>query len=185
MRFRFGTTTRIALALAVVAAVVAVDHLTAPNLPRVLGQKLTRCSVGGEQIAVGPRRLDAEGLSVAVRDGKPGAVLAPPFKVTPGARSSSPAATLGLGVRRGGRGTLAATVVVQNATTCTVAVGSVRVWARLTPSAPEVVAVTFGGRSRVLLSPGRSVTGRVLLPAATDGTWLVEASASADVGAAS
>ena len=44
MRFRLDTRTRIALALGVVAAVVALNRVTAPK-PRVLGRKLHRWTV--------------------------------------------------------------------------------------------------------------------------------------------
>ena len=182
MRFRLDTRTRIALALGVVAAVVALNRVTAPK-PRVLGGKFSRCTVGGVQVPLGARTINAEALSVSMRNGKPGAVLAPPFKVRPGGAGVALPATLALGVHGSRPGTLTAVVVVQNSSSCPVAFTAAHVSARHSSAAGEETLVTFGGRNRIVLDPGHSTTGRAVLPATADGTWFVEANASADVGA--
>src|SRR6059036_1454435 len=78
---------RVVIPLAVVAIVVAVNQMTiAGRSSRVLGLKVERCTVAGEVVstATGTRIVRAESLSLGIAKGRPGAVLAPATKVTPG-----------------------------------------------------------------------------------------------------
>lgn len=180
-----GNTARIALALVAVVTVVAVNQTSHRTKPAVLGTKLKRCSVGAREVATGMRQVRTQRLSVSVRGGKPGAVLAPPVKIAPGTTQASAAdpVSITLGVKSAGKGRLSAVTVVSNASDCPVAVSTVRVSARRGSDTATQTLVVFGGRERVVIAPGRRISGRTTLPAPRDGTWLVEAVGSADVGA--
>jgi len=191
MRFRslreagfaaIGTTTRIAAAMAAVAIVVAVNQVSKPT-PRVLGERITRCAIDDAPVALGSRTLRADRLSVSVRDGRPVSVLVPPLKFTPGTVEIAQPATIAIGVRGAKPGIMTATVVVENPSSCPIAVDSARVSARRGSASAVVMPVAFGGRKRVVLEPGGRATGRASIPASEDGIWSVDATASADVGA--
>ena len=181
-----GNTGRIAAGLVVVAVVVALNVNRASHRagPAVLGTKVTRCSVDTRRIATGVRAVRAQQLSVTVRDGKPGGVLIPPLKVGPGTPAPDIApVSIELGVTSAGKGRMSALTVVRNSTDCPIAITAVRVSARQGTAAATQSLVVFGGRERVVIAPGRDVRGRTMLPAGRDGTWLVDATGSADIGA--
>jgi hypothetical protein len=176
---------RIGIALGIVAIVVGVNQVSSPKPnPRVLGTKVSNCKAGGVIVPLGVRKLRADVLSVSVVKGKPAAVLVPPVKLGPGQTQPVAPARISLGVRGSKPGTMNATVTVENASSCPVTFTAVQVSARRTASAVDSVLVSFGGRDRVVLEPGHRANGRASLPAKTDGTWSVEATATADVGAA-
>ena len=178
-----ATSKRIAVGLGAITLVVVVNQMHARG-PSVLGTKVSNCAVGGVPVPLGPRRIHAGTLSVSLRGGRPAAVLAPPFKLTPrGAQAAEPA-TISIGARGAKPKTMAVTVVISNASSCPVAVSSVHVTARRNASLVGGSFVAFGGRDRVAIEPGRRITGRAVLPARVDGPWTVDATASADVGAA-
>jgi hypothetical protein len=180
-----GNPVRIGIALAAVAAVVGVNQLThRSSTPAVLGTKVSNCKVGETVVPLGARQVRAEVLSVSIVDGKPASVLAPPVKLTADGVQPVVPVRISLGVRGSKPGTMNATVTVENASSCPVTFTAVQVSARRTASAVDPVPVSFGGRDRVVLEPGRRATGRASLPAKADGSWKVDATAMADVGAA-
>jgi hypothetical protein len=181
-----GHRSRILAALVAVAAVVAVNQTSLRRAPSVLGTKVTRCTIGGERaVATGTRALRSERLTVDVAGGRVGAVLIPPVKVAPGSPSvrAPVPVSIELGVRSGGRGRLAVTTVVRNSSDCSVAVTAVTVSGRRGTDTAISSLVVFGGRERVFIAPGRHISGRAVLTAPRDGTWMVDASGSADIGA--
>lgn len=183
-----GKPARIVGALAAVAVVVAVNQTTNRRKPAVLGTKIERCTIAGEhEVATGIRSVRSDRLSVSVRDGKPAAVLVPPVKVAPGASSApepaSEPVSIQLGVKSAGKGRLSVATVVQNISNCPVAITGVTVTARRGTDTSTQSLVVFGGRERVVVAPGRRINGRTVLTAPRDGTWLVDAAGSADVGA--
>jgi len=186
---RFGTTARIAAGLAVVGIVVAVNQMSGPKTPRVLGNKITACHVGGNRVALGPQRADAQTLTVTVLHGKAVAALVPPVRLEPGAGRTAapeakPAASVSLGAARSTRkGVATLTVHLANASDCPIEFSNVRVTARRTASAVEAITATFSGVDKVLVRPGRSAKSRVTIDVKTDGSWAFNASATADVGA--
>jgi hypothetical protein len=180
-----GNPVRIAIALSAIAAVVGVNQLThRPSKPAVLGTKVSNCKVGATVVRLGARQVRAEGLSVSIVKGRPASVLVPPVKVTPGQVQRVEPVRISLGVRGSKPGAMNATVTVENASSCPVTFTAVQVSARRTASAVDSVLVSFGGRDRVVLEPGSRATGRASLPANADGSWKVDATATADVGAA-
>jgi hypothetical protein len=183
---KITTRVRIGIALGIVAAVVGVNQVSAPrSTPRVLGAKVSNCKAGGVIVPLGIRRVRAEALSVSIVKGKPASVLVPALKLGPGQTPEQPAAAkISVGVRGAKPGTINAAVTVENASSCPVTFTAVQVSARRLASALDSVLVSFGGRDRVVLDPGHRATGRASLPAKTDGNWTIEATATADVGAA-
>jgi hypothetical protein len=180
-----GNTARIAIALSTVAAVVGFNQINQrPSKPAVLGTKISRCTVAGVVVPLGPRQVRADALSVSIVKGKPASVLAPPVKLAPGQVQQASPAKISIGVRGAKPGTMNATVTVENASSCPVTVTAVQVSARRSAAAVDSILVSFGGRDRVVLEPGRRATGRASLPANKDGSWKVDATATADVGAA-
>ena len=180
-----GNPVRIAIALSAIAAVVGFNQMSQrPSKPAVLGTKISHCKVGQTSVPLGVRQVHAEALSVSIVKGKPASILVPPVKLSPGQVQPLVPVRITLGVRGSKPGALNATVTVENATSCPVTFTAVQVSARRTASAVDSVLVSFGGRDRVVLDPGRRATGRASLPARTDGSWKVNAVATADVGAA-
>jgi hypothetical protein len=180
-----GTPARVGLGLAVVALVVGLNQLSSPKPPsRVLGTKISRCTVGGVVVPLGPRQVRTDDLSVSIVKGKLASVLAPPLKLAPGQAVPAAPAQISIGVRGSKPGTMNATVTVENTGSCPVTFTAVRVSARRSAAAVDSVLVSFGGRDRVVLERGHRATGRASLPANADGSWTVDATATADVGAA-
>jgi hypothetical protein len=185
MKGPIGTPLRVGLGLIVVALVVGVNQLSPPkSTPRVLGTKISRCTVGGLTVAAGPRQVHADALSVSIVKGKPASVLAPPLKLAPGRSQPVAPAKISVGVGGSKPGTMNATVTLENTSSCPVTFTAVTVSALRAATTVSSVAVAFGGRDRVVLRPGGRATGRASLPATTNGRWTVEATATADVGAA-
>jgi hypothetical protein len=182
---RIATPVRIGIALGIVAVVVGVNQVSSekPN-PRVLGTKVSNCKAGGVIVPLGVKKLRSDTLSVSIVKGRPASVLVPALKLGPGQTQPAAPVRISLGVRGTKPGTMNATVTIENATSCPVTFSAVQVSARRTASAVDSVLVSFGGRDRVVLEPGRRASGRASLPARTDGTWTVDATATADVGAA-
>lgn len=189
MAGRTGSFARVGVALAAVAIVVAVNQITVRGRSAsVLGSKIQRCNVDGPAgtvaIASGTIVIRGEILTVPVRAGTPGAVLAPPIKVSPGSVGPSIApAVLSVGVRGAAPRRLAVNVAIRNLTDCPVAVSVARVSAKLGSSPVTIAAVRFGGRDRVIVDGRRRVNGRAEIPVGADGTWRIESTAYADVGA--
>jgi hypothetical protein len=191
MRFRnqreagfaaIGPTARIAAGLLAIALVVAFNQ-TSGRSPSVLGTKVERCEVDGTSVALGPRAIYAEPLSLEVRNGKLLSALLPAKKVTPGATQDAPVPLLvAIGVRDAGKGRLAATVRFDNLSSCPIAVQDTHLSARRAGAVALDRSVDFGGRSRVVIDPGKHATARVVIPAG-DGSWTVVATAAADIGA--
>jgi len=180
-----GNPVRIGIALAAVAAVVGFNQIThTTSKPAVLGTKISRCKVGETVVPLGARQVRTEVLSVSIVKGKPASVLVPALKFSPGPAQPVVPVRISLGVRGSKPGAMNATVTVENASSCPVTFTAVQVSARHSASAVDSVPVSFGGRDRVVLDPGRRATGRASLPAKTDGAWKVYAVATADVGAA-
>jgi hypothetical protein len=176
---------RVGLGLALIALVVGVNQLSSPKSPpRVLGTKISHCTVAGVVVPLGARQVRAEALSVSIVDGKPASVLAPPLKLAPGRSQAGVPARISVGVRGSKPGTMNATVTVENTSSCPVTFTAVQVSARRSAAAVDSILVSFGGRDRVVLEPGHRATGRASLPANTNGSWTVDATATADVGAA-
>ena len=181
---------RIALAIAAVGAVVAVNQTSVQERSTaVLGTKVERCNVvddtGTTRVGTGSRVVVAQALTISVARGVPGASLAPPAKITPGSTEQITPVTVSLGLRGSGTRRVAVTMTVRNLSDCPVAVSLGRVTAEVGASPARVVAVQVGSRDRVILDGGGRITGRAVLPVETDGTWRVAGSAYADVGSAS
>ena len=181
---------RIALAVAVVAVVVAANQTSVnERSSAVLGLKVERCSVVGEtgttRVDTGSRVVVAQPLTVRVARGVPGASLAPPTKITPGAAERVMPVRVSLGLRGSGARRVAVTMTVRNLSDCPVAVSVGRITADVGASPSTVVAVRFGGQDRVVVQSGGRTTGRAVVPVEKDGTWRVEGSTYADVGSAS
>ncbi len=181
---------RIVLALAVVAAIVAANQtVVRGRSTRVLGVKFERCAVegtsGSTPVDVGSRLVVAAPLTVGIRGGRPGASLAPPVKLSPGATEEVTPVLVALGVRGAGARRVAVTMTVRNLSDCPVALSIGRITAMRGGSPATVVAVRFGGRDRVIVKSGGRTTGRAEIPVETDGSWRVDGTTYADVGAAS
>jgi hypothetical protein len=181
---------RIALTLAVVAVVVAANQTSVRGRSsRVLGLKFERCAVDGASgsapVDVGSRLVVAAPVTVGVRGGRPGAVLTPPVKISPGAAQEVTPVTVALGVRGAGARRVSVTMTVRNLSDCPVALSVGRITAVRGSSPARVVAVRFAGRDRVILKSGGRTTGRAEIPVETDGSWRVDGTTYADVGAAS
>jgi hypothetical protein len=181
---------RMALAVAAVAIVVAANQTSVKERSsEVLGLKVERCSVvnesGATRVDTGARVVVAQPLTVRIARGLPGASLAPPTKITPGAPESTVPVTVAIGLRGSGARRVAVTMTVRNLSDCPVAVSVGRVTAGVGRSPATVVAVRFGGRDRVILDSGATATGRAVVPVEKDGNWRVEGSTYADVGSAS
>jgi hypothetical protein len=179
---------RVVLPLAVVGIVVAVNQTTVGGRSsRVLGLKVERCTVGGEVVPVttGARIVRADRLTLAVAQGRPGATLAPPTKLKPGATGAVAPVTVTVGLRSTGPRRLALTMIVRNLTDCPAAVSVGRITAVHGSDPASVVAVTFGGRDRVIVPSGARTVGHADLPVERDGNWRIDGSAYADIGAAS
>ena len=153
----------------------------------MLGLKQENCAVGNERIstATGTRIARADTLTLGIAKGRPGAILAPPTKVSSGTTEEVAPLKLTVALRSAGPRRLTATMTVVNLTDCPVAVSIGRVTAALSRSAPLVFAVSFGGRDRVVLQSGARAVGHADLPVERDGSWRIDGSAYADVGAAS
>ena len=181
---------RAALAVAVIAIVVAVNQISVrERSSQVLGLKVERCSVvdntGATRVDTGSRVVVAEPLTVRVARGVPGASLTPPTKITPGAAEQVLPVSVSLGLRGSGARRVAVTMTVRNLSDCPIAVSVGRIAAKVGTSPVSVIAVRFGGHDRVILQEGEGATGRAVVPVEKDGTWRVEGSTFADVGAAS
>lgn len=181
---------RIALAVAVVAVVVAANQTSVnERSSTVLGLKVERCSVvdksGTTRVETGSRVVVAQPVTIRVARGVPGASLAPPTKLTPGAAERVTPVAVSLGLRGSGAWRVAVTMTVRNLSDCPVAVSLGRISAEVGTSPATIVAVRFDGRDRVILQGGGRTTGRAVLPVDKDGNWRVEGSTYADVGSAS
>ena len=181
---------RIALALAVVAVVVAANQTRIrERSSRVLGTKFERCAVedpsGSTSVGTGSRIVVAQRLTVGIKGGRPGAALAPPVKVTPGATDEVVPVAVSLGIRGSGARRIAVTMTVRNLSNCPVALSVGRVTASRAATPTTVVAVRFDGLDRVVVKAGGRTVGRAELPVRADGNWSIDGSTYADIGAAS
>ena len=181
---------RMALAVAAVAIVVAANQTSVKGRSTsVLGLKVERCNVvnenGTTRVGTGSRLVAAQPLSVRIARGAPGGVLVPATKITPGVAEPVRPITVALGLRGAGAHRVTVTMSVLNRSDCPVAVSVGRITAEVGSSPATVVAVRFGGRDRVILQSGGLATGRAVVPVERDGSWRVEGSTFADIGAAS
>ena len=176
-------------ALAVIALAVFANLLwPGPNgKPSVLGAKSTRCiahgSRGGVPVPTGVRRVEAEPLTVTVKDGRFASALVPAVQITPGQPETITPVSVALGVGADARGSLVVDAVVSNATTCPVALLPATVSARRGMGPATTSSARFGGRDRLVVPSASEVRARVIIPVGADGIWQIGAVVAADVGA--
>jgi hypothetical protein len=157
--------------------------------PAVLGGKVTRCSAGGATLVEHSQaihRLAPENapLTVFVKSGRLGVVLAPATRVKPGTPAATPPrfASIAIAVRPDASGAPAVTMTVRNLSDCDASVSLVRAVASRKGRPTSVSSVRFGGIDHITVPAGGTASGNAALSLSADGVYELGGSAYATFG---
>lgn len=182
-----GQTVRRAIVLGGVAVAIAAVGIWVAQRnddSAVLGAKVTRCQTAEGSVVSGSGRLTAENapLTVTVAGGRVTSVLAPAFKVEPGAQQDPRSASFTIARPEAAGGKLIASVTIRNLTDCSTHLSRAQAVAKRGAAAAASSPIRFGSSDRAVVSPGKETTGTFSVPIDGDGTYEITASTDTEIG---